>query len=221
MPEPPVTTVMTRTVFTASLDTPFQELVATMTERHLAALPVIDTTARPVGIVSDVDTLAKLEYHCGADHPPVLAGRRARTRWHKAIAYTVRGLMTSPAPTIPADTPISVAASQLADPRPRVLCVVDNTGRLIGVLTRRDLLRIYLRGDHAIETDIQTQLAATIHNHHQITVQVTNGVATLTGILTWHSTADHAHQIARSIPGVITTSNNLTYHVDDLAYTGL
>lgn len=129
--------------------------------------------------------------------------------------------MTTPAPTIPADTPISTAASRLADPQPRGLCVTDHTGRLIGVLTRRDLLRVYLRGDHAIETDIQAHLAATIHDHRHITVDVTHGVATLSGTLTLHSTAEHAHRIARSIAGVITTRNNLTYHVDDLSYTGL
>ena len=221
MPEPTVATVMTRMVFTAAADTPFQEIVAAMTDRGLSMLPVIDTTGRPIGIVSDVDTLAKLEYHCGADYIPMLASRRTRTRWHKAIARTADALMTTPAPTIPADTPISTAAHHLADPHPNALCVTDHTGQLVGVLTRRDLLRVYLRGDHAIETDIQAQLAHAIHDHRHITVDVTNGIATLTGTLTLHSTAERAHRIARSIPGVITTRNNLTFHVDDLTFTGL
>jgi len=221
MSEPTVATVMTRTVFTASQDTPFQELVATLTDHGLSMLPVIDTTGRPVGVVSDVDALAKLEYHCGADYIPVLASRRTRTRWHKAIACTAHGLMTAPAPTIPADTPISTAAGCLSDPHPRALCVTDHTGQLVGVLTRRDLLRVYLRGDHTIETDIKARLAATIYHHRSIAVDVTTGIATLTGTLTLRSTAEHAHRIARSIPGVITTRNNLTYHLDDLTFTGL
>lgn len=221
MAEPTVATMMTRTVFTAVPDTPFLELVATMTDRGINLMPVIDSTGRPIGVVSDADALAKLEYHCGADYIPVLAGRRTRTRWHQAIARTAERLMTTPAPTVPADTPISIAAHLLADSGPRGLCVVDDTGRLVGVLTRRDLLRLYLRGDHAIKADIHAQLAATFHDHQHITVQVTHGVATLSGTPTLHSTAEHAHRIARSIPGVITTRNQLTYHVDDLAYTGL
>ncbi len=221
MSELTVATVMTRTVFTVFADTAFTELVATITERGVSMLPVIDTTGRPVGVVSDVDALAKLEYHCGADSIPVLSSRRARARWHKAIACTARGLMTTPAATVPAATPVSAAACRLADPRPPGLCVTDHTGRLVGVLTRRDLLGVYLRGDHAIETDIETQLAGTIPHHHHITVDVTHGIATLTGALTLRSTAEHAHRVARCVPGVITTRNNLTYYVDDLTYTGL
>lgn len=221
MPEPTVACVMTRTVFTASLDTPFQELVATMTERGLSALPVIEPAGVPVGVVSDMDVLAKLEYHCGADLPPLLAGRRTRARWRKSRACTAHDLAITPVVTIPADAPISTAVRRLADPRQHALCVVDNTGHLVGIIARRDLLGLYLRGDHAIETDIETQLAGTIREHHQITVRVTHGVVTLDGTLTLRSTVDYTERTARHVPGVITTHNNLTYHVDDLAFTGL
>lgn len=76
MPEPLVAAVMTRAVFTAAPDTPFQELVATLTEQGISALPVIDPLGHPVGVVSETDVLAKLEFHCGADLPALLAARR-------------------------------------------------------------------------------------------------------------------------------------------------
>ena len=52
-------------------------------------------------------------------------------------------------------------------------------------------------------------------------MHVTHGIATLTATLVLRSSTKHAHDLARAVPGVITTRNQLTYHVDDLAFTGL
>jgi CBS-domain-containing membrane protein len=74
MREPPVADLRTRQVITVVPDTPFRELVGIMLAHDLQALPVIDLTGHPIGVVPDIDTLTKLEYHGGADFVPLLAG---------------------------------------------------------------------------------------------------------------------------------------------------
>jgi CBS domain-containing protein len=59
-------------------DTPFKELVGTMIARDMDALVVIDPAGRPVGVVTEADVLTKLEFHGGADYPPLLAGSHSR-----------------------------------------------------------------------------------------------------------------------------------------------
>ncbi|MBP2328810.1 CBS-domain-containing membrane protein [Kibdelosporangium banguiense] len=69
MDEPTVGAVMTRQVITAVYDTPFKELAGAMLAHGIDALPVIDSSGRPIGVVSEADILTKLEFHGGADPP--------------------------------------------------------------------------------------------------------------------------------------------------------
>ncbi len=69
MPEPTVATFTNPQVITAAPDTPFRELVGTMIAHDLDAVPVIDLTGRPLGVVTDADMHTKLEFHNGTDSP--------------------------------------------------------------------------------------------------------------------------------------------------------
>jgi CBS domain-containing protein len=219
MPEPAVAELMTRQVIAVVPDTPFRELVGTMLAHDLHTLPVIDLTGHPIGIVTDVDTLTKLEYHGGADYPPLLAGAHRRTRWRKASGINAADLMTTPAPTVTAGTPISTALHTLADASH--IYVVDDSGRLTGTLTRRDVLPLFLRSDHAIQADIEHNVLVPAYEAHNVTVQVTGGIVTLTGTVRLRSTADHVLRTAQRTPGVITVHNNLRHDIDDSLITGL
>lgn len=219
MREPVVADVMTRQVITVVPDTPFREVVGTMLAHDLDAMPVIDLTGHPIGIVTSVDTLTKLEYHGGADYPPLLAGAECRARWRKSTGVNAADLMTTPAPTVTADAPLTTALHALADAHG--LYVVDRTGRLTGTLTRHTLLGLLLRSDHAIQTDIEHNALVPAREAHQVKVEVTNGVVTLSGALRLHSTADSVCRVAHHVPGVITVHNNLSYDIDDFLITGL
>jgi CBS domain-containing protein len=146
MREPTVAEVMTRAVATAVSDTPFREIVSAMIGSGVSALPVIDPAGRPIGVVGEADVLAKLEFHCGADAPPLLASARTRARWHKSSARTAADLMTTPATTISTEAPLRAAVRRLASAQLRQLCVVDRTDRLVGVLAHPDALRLFLHG---------------------------------------------------------------------------
>jgi CBS domain-containing protein len=219
MRDPAVADLMTRQVIAVVPDTPFRELVGTMLAHDLQALPVIDLAGRPIGLVTEVDTLTKLEYHGGADYPPLLAGTRCRTRWRKAFGIVAADLMTTPAPTVTATTPISTALHSLADAGH--IYVVDGNGTLTGTLTRHDVLALLLRDDHAIKADIEHNALVPAYEAHKITVQVTDGIVTLTGTLRLRSTADNVCLVAYRVPGVITVHNNLRHDIDDFLITGL
>jgi CBS domain-containing protein len=221
MREPTVAEVMTRAVSTAVSDTPFREIVSAMIGSGVSALPVIDPAGRPIGVVGEADVLAKLEFHCGADAPPLLASARTRARWHKSSARTAADLMTTPATTISTEAPLRAAVRRLASAQLRQLCVVDRTDRLVGVLAHPDALRLFLRGDAAIERETEELVVGTHPGADEVTVQVSAGIVTLNGALRLRSTVEHAGWAACCVPGVIAVHNYLRFEFDDLMITGL
>jgi hypothetical protein len=109
----------------------------------------------------------------------------------------------------------------MAHHRIRQICVVTCSGYLVGMLARRDALHLFVRSDSAIEADIERDIATRTRPPSQITVHVTDGIATLDGALTLHSSAERAGQAAHHIPGVVAVHNNLRYDIDDLMITEL
>lgn len=129
MREPTVAQIMTTRVVTAMRDTPFRELASLLTSSAVGAVPVIDTAGRPLGLVTETDLLAKLEFHGGVGLPPLFANGDTRKRWRKAAAVTAAGLLTEPAACVRADVALSGAVRVLAGCRLPLLCVVDDAGR--------------------------------------------------------------------------------------------
>lgn len=146
MEETTVASVMTSNVVTAGPDTPFRELVATMAEHEVGAVPVVDRYGWPIGVVSEADLLAKQEFHGGQDELPH-GDRAGRERWYRAMARNAAEVMTTPVRAVHADEPVSFATRLLARTGVRRLFVIDRDGRLIGVVSRRDLLRVHLRAE--------------------------------------------------------------------------
>ena len=221
MCEPPVVELMHRRVATAVPDTPFKELAGIMITRDIDALPVIDPVGRPVGMVTEADVLTKLEFRGGTDYPPLLASGRCRNRWRKSAGLTAAELMTAPAVTVGEGEPLHIAVRVLATHRLRQVCVVSDQGQLVGVLARQDVLRVFLRGDGVIRAEVEHELLELAGGSDQVSVEVTDGVVTLSGTLSLRSAAEHAGRIIHHVPGVIGVRNNLRYDIDDLVITGL
>ncbi|NUT96619.1 MAG: CBS domain-containing protein [Saccharothrix sp.] len=220
MPEPSVADVMDRRVVTAVPDTGFTEVVGTMTAHGLDAVPVIDHLGRPVGVVTHSDVLAKLEFHGGADPPPLFAGARCRARWHKSSGETAADLMTTPAPTVTGDTTLSTAVGALSSTTVPILCVVDRSGRLIGVLTHHHALRVLVRDDHAIDTELNRDILTPAGIAHHVRVEVHHGCVEVSGSVVLRSTAEQLCQAICRVPGVVAVRDNLDYRVDDLMIPG-
>ena len=129
---------MTSRVHVASPLTPFNLLVRLIEENRVGAIPIVDQQGVPVGIVSATDLLLKDR------------GRSAAT-----VASDV---MTSPVITIDADTNLSEAANLMHDRNVRGLVVVDKRGRIAGIISRSDLLQVFLRTDEELRDEIAAEL---------------------------------------------------------------
>lgn len=213
MGELPVSTVMNRTAVSVRRETTFKDVVCALLTSDAAAVPVVDADEHPIGVVQGEALAAKLEFHGGSDARPMRSS--ARARWRQAGARTAGELMTTPPATVYGDTRISRAAGRLADSPQPLLCVVDSSMRLIGVLTPHDLLTVYQRSDGSIEAEVHA-----LFNQATVTVHVHRGVVALDGTLTFRSRAEHATYAVARIPGVVAVHNNLGYELDDLAITG-
>jgi CBS domain-containing protein len=140
VPEPTVSDVMTSRVHVATPAAPFKHLLRVIAENRISAIPIVNQQGVPIGIVSASDLLLKErrdELKAGNDLNSGPRGTRAG-----AIASD---LMTSPAITIPLDMSLGQAARLMHDGKIRRLVVVDERGRVAGIVSSSDLLHVLLR----------------------------------------------------------------------------
>jgi CBS domain-containing protein len=209
-----VSDVMTTDVVTALEDTSVREIVDLLATHRVSAVPIIGDGDRVVGVVSEADLLAKV-----AARGP--AGRRRSRRRRQAMAHatTARGLMSTPALGIAPDASLSAAARKLQATKVKRLLVTGDTGQLLGVVSRADLLRVYARPDAAIGRDVTDDvLRRTLWlDTDQVHACVQGGVVTLAGAVGRRSTAAIAARLTGHVPGVTAVVDNIRYEFDDTA----
>jgi CBS-domain-containing membrane protein len=149
-------------------------------------------------------------------------GRRRRGERTKASARTVADLMSTPAVTVPASTSLAAAARLMDDEGVKRLPVVDDLGRLIGIVSRGDLLKVRLRPDDEILAEVESDVLRTFLTDDADTVRaaVRDGVVTLTGRVDRISTRDIVDRLIRKIPGVVAVVDEIEYNYDDRAILG-
>ncbi|WP_328465797.1 CBS domain-containing protein [Actinoplanes sp. NBC_00393] len=208
--------VMTTEVISVAESAPYREIVDLLTRHRCSAVPVVDYFGRVIGMVSEADLLRKIEY-AGADEPRPFEGRRRRGERIKASAQTAADLMTAPVVEAMRGTTIAAAARRMDQEKVKRLPVVDDLGRLIGIVSRSDLLKVHLRSDEDIHADVQASVLKPIILDGGIAVRtvVDAGVVTFTGQVDRWSTADIADRLTRLIPGVVEVVNKLDYQYDD------
>ncbi|MFF3608904.1 CBS domain-containing protein [Streptomyces sp. NPDC002463] len=182
--------VMTHAVVSARLDAPVQEIVRSMRRWGVSAVPVLSTEGRVVGVVSEADVLGKVP---GENHPD------------GAGAVTAGSLMSAPAVTVPRGATIAGAARLMGRGRLKRLPVVDEDGRPVGVVSRGDLLKVYLRSDAELAEDVRHELLTHLipEGDAALTVRVADGSVTLAGRLPQSVPADLALRLTRAVPGVV------------------
>lgn len=209
-----VRAVMTASVATVSLDTPFKGLAAIMAEHGVNALPVLDARGRIAGIVSQTDLIRKEEYQDDA-----AARRPPHSHHHHAqgAGRTARDVMSSPAVTITPDASVVAAARAFDRQHVSHLVVIGADGALEGILTPRDLLKVYLRTDDDIRGEILGEVIAQYLgcDPDRAQVTVTDGIVTLRGEVERKSMIPLAARMARSVDGVVDVVNELAYAIDD------
>jgi CBS domain-containing protein len=203
-------------VVTVRPGTPYKEIARLLTEHGISAMPVVGDALRVLGVVSEADLLPK-ESRSQRAQPalPPLTPAQAHRR-HKAEAVTALELMTAPAITVTPEDDVSEAARQLEGHRIKRLPVVDSTGRLVGIVSRRDILRVFLRSDAELRDEVRALLVDELWIEPQgWVVEVEQGTVYLSGRMDRRSTVRIAESTVRRIDGVVAVENALTYDEDD------
>jgi CBS domain-containing protein len=188
----------------AQRDTPFKELARLIDAHDVDTIPVVDEFGRLVGIITASDLLVRLAGTRIASWENRLAQWAVAHR--KIHAPTANALMSYPALTVGPDTPVVEAGRLAARTGAHTLGVVDELGTLIGMITRRDLVRIYLRPDEEI---LQAACAATDAGRRGITVCVDEGVVALAGPVADQLDARDLVARARQVLGTVDVVNHL------------
>ncbi len=175
--------VMTTQVVTVDRITPYKEIASLLTEHKISAVPVLTMGRHVAGVVSEEDLLAVRE----PDARKARTGRVGHFPWSRGQAkehprLVAEELMTSPAITIHQDAPVARAASLMHNHHIKRLPVVDANGKLLGIVSRGDLLRVFIRPDAQIAAEARQLLADILFaDPESISVTVQDGVVTLTG----------------------------------------
>ncbi len=211
---------MTRQVLTVHPDTPFKAIAELLVGQGIDAAPVVDETGQVLGVVSGADLT------CREETAPTLGqllarGRTTLAHARKARARTARQLMSAPARTIGPEAGVCEALAHMHRNGVGRLVVVDG-GRLVGILARSDLLRVYTRSDETLAAEAEAAVRRAVGPAGAaVRVLVDDGVVHLRGDVERSSTAAAAAGAAASVPGVVDVEDDLVAAVDDIAvHTG-
>ncbi len=213
--------VMTRSVVVVHDSTPFKELVRRMQEHRVSAVPVVDADGHVLGIVSEADLILKEDPYLDGD-AHLFERRRTRLEREKHAAATAGALMTAPAVSIGPDASLAEAARVLTDRGIKRLPVVDDDGRVVGVVSRSDLLKVFLRSDVDIQRAVREDVIRRTLWIDPITIRVVvrDGVVTVEGQVERRSLVPVLIGLVRAVDGVVDVDNRLSYEVDDTSPTG-
>ncbi|MFG3496540.1 CBS domain-containing protein [Streptomyces sp. NPDC047928] len=194
-----VSDVMTHTAVAVGRHAPYKEIVALMEQWKVSALPVLEGEGRVIGVVSEADLLPKEEFR--TDEPD--APRRSLSDLAKAGALYAEELMSSPAVTVHANATVAEAARIMARRGVKRLPVVDAVGMLEGVVSRGDLLKVFLRSDGDIAAEIRRSVIPDLPATAALEVSVEDGVVTLAGPLRDRALVPLLARAVRAVEGVV------------------
>ena len=211
--------VMTSDVVTVRPETALKDVAAVLTERRISGVPVVDDSGKVVGVVSEGDILFK-------ERGP--SQRTGVLAWFadpydveeqlKLGARTASEAMTAPAKTIAPWRLVSSAAAEMLDEGVNRLPVVDEEGRLVGIVTRADLVRAFVRPDAEIEREIREKVlerALLLEAPETVTVVVDGGKVALDGFVELRTDAELLPALVARLPGVVEVESSVHWRTDN------
>lgn len=211
-----IDTIMRREVLTVRPATPLREVARLLVERGISGLPVVDEEGAVLGVVSEADFVLK---ESGAPKH-----RRGLERFFggapeanaKVEATTAGEAMTAPAITVGSVTSLQEAARIMVERAVNRLPVVDD-GRLVGIVTRADVVRAFVRTDEELQRIVvdDVVLGAMWMDPAKVTVEVADGIVTIGGTLEKRSDGPILERLVRSVPGVIDVRMEAGWSLDD------
>jgi len=177
-----VSDVMTTSVVTVDRITPYQEIDRLLIEHRISGMPVLKMGREVAGVVTETDLLAAEDETSRRVRMASSVGRRRLLHKQPPVSLTAGTLMTAPAITIGPDATIPAAARLMNTHHIGRLPVVDKDGKLAGILSRRDLLSVFLRPDADLTHEVRQVLdEIPVADPKDVIVAVRHGVVTLTG----------------------------------------
>lgn len=212
MKRPTVETVMTSDVVTVPSDASFKEVITTLANHRISGVPVVDAQRHVIGVVTEADLLRRAAAAQGAR-----PGRDQRTMLERSEAFTAGEAMSSPAVTTTAGTTVTEAARSICRHGFKRLPVVDPDGWPVGIVSRADLLSVFLRSDAQIHNEVTHEIIiqSLWLDPAEVEVDVRDGVVTLRGRVPLASLVPIAERLTASVYGVIQVINELDYDEDD------
>jgi len=218
-----VSDVMTTAVHVASKQTPFKRLVELIEDNKVSAVPIVDEHGIPIGIVSESDLLLKERRRELESEPSLLHARRRRQERAKAEGVVAVEIMTTPPITVRSDTTLAQAARLMQERNVRRLVVVDERGKIAGIVSRSDLLQVFLRSDDDLRDEVVSGVVPSVLLTGQQAIRVTVrwNVVTLSGEVDRKTDADILMREVRELDGVVEAIDDLRYRWDDTTAAAL
>ncbi len=217
-----VADVMTRNVIAVREAATFKEIAAKLRDEHISAFPVIDDDSKVIGVVSEGDLIAKeAAAGDGQAYTGPLAGLLRRHELDKARGVTAGELMSKPPMTIGLEDPVAEAAQVMYDHRIKRLPVVDAEGRLVGIVSRTDVLSVFSRPDDEICKQITDDviLSTYLMDSQRFRVAVKDGVVTISGNPEAAPIAREMIGTIRHVEGVVAVRDRLDYPAGEPVHT--
>lgn len=217
--------LMTTDVLTIGPEAPIRDVAAILVEHRISGLPVCDIEGHVLGVVSEGDILYKehdpREAHTGGPLGWIVDGSPNFVGYRKAAALTSGKAMTAPAVTIEPNATVADAARLMSERRVNRLPVVEE-GRLVGIVTRADLVRAFVRSDEEIVAEIREDvLERTLWAEQgRVDVEARRGTVTLSGSLDRRSDVELLERLVRRVPGVVSVASSVGWRVDDTTRRG-
>lgn len=203
--------VMTAKVVAVRQNASYKEMATRLRKQGVSAFPVLDEQDIVIGVVSEADMLAKEAL--SSEIPNLFSGMLHHREQAKAAGVTAADLMTKPAITISADDTVAQAARLMYDRRVKRLPVVTAEGKLIGIVSRTDVLSVYGRPDSAIKDEITGSMLpnAFLVDPALFTITVKDGIVTIEGKPETSTVGHDIIAAVRHITGVVSVRDRLTY----------
>jgi len=211
--------VMTTSVVAVGESASYKDIIIAMVGRRVSACPVLDATGHVIGVVSEADLLLKElgpEHFDGPGASLRASGRRGERA--KADGTTAAELMSAPPLTISPAASVADAARLMHQWGVKRLPVVDEDGRLAGIVSRLDLLSVFARPDGQIRDEVMQVIAAEFAlNPDTFGVTVASGVVTVTGQFGSRAIVLRLKDAIRHVEGVVGVRDRARYPAEDPA----
>jgi CBS-domain-containing membrane protein len=195
--------VMTTKVITVDRITPYKEIAALLAKHKISAVPVLMLGRHVAGVVSEADLLAAQQKRERAAHAAAGGGLHLTHRHDAHQGLIAEQLMTSPAITIYPEAALSTVARLMNSHHLKRLPVVNPDGTLAGIVSRSDLLSVFLRSDEDIAGEVRDMLSKVLlTDPDAVSVRVRNGVVILGG-----------QPAAGTDPGLVPVAVRLTWDI--------